>query len=255
MEKYINYVEVPNTDKYIENRSMWVNGKITEFDEGIYSIFYIDHREENIVYDDTVKTITLAYPIRVKKPITQEKIITAAVKDAFGLTSEEDFSNFQARLLRLFQTNPKSEEIIEYNNFINWVENGLVISKGITVECAKDIMIRKIEEYDTSINVNSFSLNGHFAWLDKHTRTSIMNTLSIEKASGFEVTTLWLGTQSFELNIDTAIDLLMKLELYAKQCYNKTAEHKYNLEQLSIPEEILEYNYTEGYPEKLNIII
>ena len=47
----------------------------------------------------------------------------------------------------------------------------------------------------------------------------------------------------------------MKLELYAKQCYNKTAEHKYNLEQLSIPEEILEYNYTEGYPEKLNIII
>ena len=116
-------------------------------------------------------------------------------------------------------------------------------------------MLRRIIEYDTSDAVNSFILNDNSVWLDKDTRVGLMNSMNIEKAVGLENTTLWLGTQSYTLPIELAINLLAQLEIYAKECYNKTAEHKSNLEKLTIPDEIMEYNYKEGYPEKLKINI
>jgi hypothetical protein len=43
------------------------------------------------------------------------------------------------------------------------------------------------------------------------------------------------------------------LEIYALDCFNKTAEHKKNIEELTSVKEVAEYDYTVGYPEKLTI--
>jgi hypothetical protein len=56
-----------------------------------------------------------------------------------------------------------------------------------------------------------------------------MNSLSIEKSSGKETSTLWFGNIKLTINTDTAIQMLSALELYALECYNKTAEHKLNI--------------------------
>lgn len=246
-------VQVPSNpeEDYNQGLTKWINGKLIEFNEGKFINYYIRHQEEPV--EDGI--ITLAYQIRVEKPVTSEKIITSVEKDVYDLYTEEDYSNFQASLVRKLQENPQDPFIQSHTKLIRWVENGLNLAKGITTEEARSLMLQDITDFDTSENVNSFILNGIPAWLDKETRVGLMNSITIEKAAGLKETTLWLGTKSFTLPVDIAIGFLYQLELYAKQCYNKTAEHKYNISLLDNPNEILEYNYKEGYPEKLSINI
>lgn len=111
----------------------------------------------------------------------------------------------------------------------------------------------EITAYDTSSNVNVFSLNGVDVWLDRDTRVSLMNSTTIEKTSGKTTTTLWLGSMKIEVGVDKAISLLSGIEIYALECYNKTAEHKNAVSQLSSIDDIVSYDYTQGYPAKLEI--
>jgi hypothetical protein len=93
-------------------------------------------------------------------------------------------------------------------------------------------------------------------WFDKITRTCINYSMQVEKESGNETTTLYDNDGiAYELPIDSALNLFAQLELYAKACYNKTAEHRANIENLNSIEELLNYNIKTGYPEKLNINI
>ena len=112
----------------------------------------------------------------------------------------------------------------------------------------------EITKYDTSSNVNVFSLNGVDVWLDRDTRVSLMNSTTIAKNMGQENTILWLGTFKIVVKCDQAIQLLSALEMYALSCFNKTAEHRNNVEALSTINEIVSYDYTVGYPEKLNLV-
>lgn len=78
-----------------------------------------------------------------------------------------------------------------------------------------------------------------------------MNSISIEKAVGKEQSVLWFNSICVTINCDSAIQMLSALELYALDCYNKTAEHKVNVQNLSSIEEVHNYDYTQGYPSKL----
>lgn len=127
-----------------------------------------------------------------------------------------------------------------------------IVEEPTELESAKSKMIKEIDNYDVSPDVNSFYLNGLQVWLDKSTRVGLMNSLTIEKNAGKEISTLWFGNIKLDINPDAAIQMLSSLELYALDCYNKTAEHKVNVSNLNSIEEISNYNYTEGYPEKLS---
>ena len=130
-----------------------------------------------------------------------------------------------------------------------------VKEKPTELEVAKRNAIKAIDTYDASMDVNSFFLNGLQVWLDKSTRVGLMNSLNIEKTSGKETSTLWFGNIKLDINTEAAIQMLSALELYALKCYNKTAEHKVNIENMTSVEDIVNYNFTEGYPDKLNFSI
>lgn len=119
----------------------------------------------------------------------------------------------------------------------------------------KKKIIRKIEQYDTSDYVNSFTLNGYESWLDKGTRVGLMNSINLEKNSGKNETILWINNNYITINCDAAIQMLSNLELYAVGCYNTTAQHKVNVQNLNDLEQIENYDYTIGYPEKLSFTI
>lgn len=130
-----------------------------------------------------------------------------------------------------------------------------VKEKPTELEVAKRNAIKAIDTYDASMDVNSFFLNGLQVWLDKSTRVGLMNSLNIEKTSGKETSTLWFGNIKLDINTEAAIQMLSALELYALKCYNKTAEHKVNIENMTSVEDVVNYNFTEGYPDKLNFNI
>lgn len=98
-----------------------------------------------------------------------------------------------------------------------------------------------------------FALNGSLVWLDKDTRVGLMNSTNIAKASGSDTTTLWLGGARMVVPCDKAIQLLSALEMYALGCFNVTASHKAAVGALKTIDEVLAYDYTKGYPERLKM--
>ena len=120
------------------------------------------------------------------------------------------------------------------------------------LDVIKEEAIEQITEYDQSEDVNSFTLQGKQMWLPKETRVGLVNSVTIEKNAGKETTVLWFGGEKYELPVDTALQMLSALELYALECYNVTAAHKAAVNALESVEDVVAYDYTQGYPEKLN---
>lgn len=126
---------------------------------------------------------------------------------------------------------------------------------ALKLKQAKVEKIAEITAYDTSDKVNGFILNGQIVWLDKATRVGLMNSTTIERDLGQKTTELWLGEHNLIIKCDLAIQLLQQLEVYALKCFNVTATHKKEVNNLSTIEEINSYDITKGYPDKLVINI
>lgn len=139
----------------------------------------------------------------------------------------------------------------QYAYDVCWIDG--VSSEADVLQRAKETVLVTIEAYDKSSAVNGFILNGERVWLDKATRVGLMNSTSIAKAIGQATTTLWLGDAKLVVNCDKAIGLLSALEMYALECFNVTAAHKKAVAELNTVEEVLEYDYTKGYPEQLRM--
>ena len=120
---------------------------------------------------------------------------------------------------------------------------------------AKEAVTKDIEAYDASLDVNAFVLNGASVWLDKATRVGLMNSTTIARSMGNKTTTLWLGDIRLEVDCDKAIQLLSALEMYALDCFNTTAAHKAAVAALDTVEDVLAYDYTSNYPEKLEMTV
>lgn len=148
------------------------------------------------------------------------------------------------------------EQDAQYEDILYAVKVDFGMEKAMTpLEAAKKNLIKQIDEYDSSNDVNAFILNGIQVWLNKDTRVGLMNSLTIEKNAGKETSTLWFGNIKLDINTGAAIQMLSSLELYALECYNKTAEHKVNIENMTSVEDVINYDFTEGYPDKLNLSV
>ena len=121
------------------------------------------------------------------------------------------------------------------------------------LKIAKDNKINDISKYDTSDAVNSFSINGVSLWLNRNDRNALMRRFEAEKASGIENTTLWYGINKFDLAVYDAINMLNNIEVYACKCYDATASHKAAVEHLTSIDDVNNYNYTTGYPDKISL--
>lgn len=183
--------------------------------------------------------------VRISGKPTLSKCVEAILKQYIN---EEKSTLYDVMLLQ--GTNDQIDDIY-YNIQVDFgIESP--ISK---LDQAKKEVIRKIDAYDKSSDVNSFLLNGIQVWLDKDTRVGLMNSIKIEKDAGKEQSVLWFNNICVTVNCDSAIQMLSALELYALDCYNKTAEHKVNVQNLSSIEEVHNYDYAQGYPNKLELII
>lgn len=119
-------------------------------------------------------------------------------------------------------------------------------------EFDRQAVIEAIQNYDSSEEVNTFYVNGFPVWFSKETRTSLNNSLSIEREVGKETTVLWIGGTPYTMTIDDAKQMLTNLELYAIACYNNTRSNIASVQAMTLKAELRNFNITQGYPEKLN---
>lgn len=129
------------------------------------------------------------------------------------------------------------------------VWNELLIKKdGHTSEFAlREVLKKQVANYDSSDNVNSFIIGGQKYWLDKATRVGLQQLVN----SSEDEVSLVLHDQVLTIPKDIASGFLAQLEVYAGKCYLQTAKHQLAIKELQTVDDLISYDYTKGYPEKL----
>lgn len=128
-----------------------------------------------------------------------------------------------------------------------WVE--LINKKSGVCEShvLHNVILSALEYYDKSQNVNSFIYKDKQLWLDKNTRLGLQQLVN----SSEDKVSLVLEDEILEIPVDVANKFLKDLEVYAGKCYLTTQKHLINIKSLETLEDIINYDYTSGYPEKI----
>lgn len=111
----------------------------------------------------------------------------------------------------------------------------------------QDVLLKQLYLYDQSEEVNSFIYKGNKYWLDKEQR-SCLRTVSEGNLQEIEFV---IGDTSVKFSKDFIKEFIIQLETYAYLCFVNTEKHKQNIKQLQTEEELFNYNYKDGYPNKL----
>lgn len=147
------------------------------------------------------------------------------------------------------QTLNPSEEMILADGWVEYVTPEPT-PEELLAEAKKNLR-SSISFYDSSEDVNGFYMQGKEMWLDKATRAGLMLRFQAEQAMGKEITTLWYDNSQYELPLASAFQMLYALEVYASQCYDNTQRHLAHVDALLSIEDVENYNYQDGYPDKL----
>lgn len=121
-----------------------------------------------------------------------------------------------------------------------------------TLEEAINDKVTAISNYDSSVAVNEFFLNGVGMWYDFMGREKIRSRINRDKAKGKSTTILGDDGYVVELPIATAETMMEQIEDYATECYDVTNAHKVAVRSKQSVAEVDSYDYTTGYPSKLN---
>lgn len=146
--------------------------------------------------------------------------------------------------------NPTEEMLFEDG----WVEHVPVVYEPTEEEILnreKEYKIEEILRHDSSDEVNGFYIGDFEVWLDKATRVGLKLRFDAEIANGKTETILWYEGIQFPLELATALQMLNAIELYASACYDNTQSHIANVKAMEEIENLKNYDYRTGYPEKL----
>ncbi len=131
------------------------------------------------------------------------------------------------------------------------------IPDAVLLKRAKSRKIDEINEYDSSVDVNicyiKTPLDTIPYWANKTERSSLKSAVQDYMALGRETYRLDLREVGVSVDIvcEKLLQMLSALEVYAIDCYNKTTDHIYAVNNLTTVEEIDIYDYRVDYPEKL----
>lgn len=119
------------------------------------------------------------------------------------------------------------------------------------LELARNEKLKALDAYDNSIKVNGFYVGEQLTWIDRETRNTYK--ASIEAAELLGETSIIVPILGMILNIpiDKGKIALAKIQRYADACAIVTATHKMAISQLTSESDVMSYDFTQGYPEKL----
>ena len=142
---------------------------------------------------------------------------------------------------------PTEEDTEEFNGEVLSVR----IEKTLNTYELINLLLDLQREFDKSNEVNYFIVEGSKYWLDRDTRVSLINSITIQKDAGLEEVILWLDGKPYKTSADYALSFIRSLELYAMNCNNNTQQHLMEISNLNDRDALFEYNISTGYPEPI----
>lgn len=168
---------------------------------------------------------------------------------ALVLLNERQVKIYEHVLNDEFEEEQKERTVYEYDGMFLDVA---APSAASVLSALKQKQLDELKVYDSSDKVNRIIFRGEQIWLDKATRNGLLMRLSAEQQAGIKTTTLWYGnSKSYTLDVEDAVTMLYAIERYASQCYDNTQRHHKAITGLATIEEVVDYDYTTGYPEIL----
>lgn len=251
----INKVIVPESTGDGGGRLNYHDGKLVSYEHGSVVNVYLWH--------ETDGEETRAFEITIQAPLTFDKCVNGAEMSAYGLSNALDVASFNASLARKTRNGEDLDKVKEHDNFIKQVKLELC-SLGLgdetdVLNITKQLKIAEVEAYDSSDAVNSFSIikdgQAITTWITPDKRADY--ALSIESAKKLqmtEVTPVFNGVP-VTISVELADLALAQIQIYANRCYNVTETHKAVINALTSVEAVEAYDYTTGYPQKLEFTV
>lgn len=152
----------------------------------------------------------------------------------------------------VFSGIPSVEQLTAWG-FVEWVEPAPTSEQML--ERAKASKITELEDYDSSSAVNEFTViageDEIKGWFTPEQRSNYKNSLDAAELLGVDVVHPVFEGRVFELPVNYAKTSLAQIQLYADRCYVVTEQHKIGIDNLVTVEAVESYDFTTGYPEKL----
>jgi len=144
--------------------------------------------------------------------------------------------------------NPTDEQLVE-NGWLPYQKPEPSDEEKLAAAKAEKLM--QIDVYDSSSNVEEFTINGVPMWLGHELRQQIRTSAEAYSAAGYDNMTKVFNGAEFTFPITTWLQMLNALEVYAAEALNTTERHKNNVNAMANVQDVIDYDYTTGYPEKL----
>lgn len=136
-------------------------------------------------------------------------------------------------------------------NELREIYNGIGVNEEQQVLYLREALLEEINRYDKSKEVEDFSISGVHMWLDSNLRTKVRENLETAQQKGEENVILRYEGMAFPMTVAMGWQLYYAVLDYARATWDVTQIHLSEAKKLTTVEEILAYDYTQGYPEKL----
>lgn len=149
------------------------------------------------------------------------------------------------------------EEFKQYNEFAEAIGTGTIRgsedasdpTEEELLAKAKTAKIAEIDKYNSSANVNAFTVNGIPMWLDFDLRSRLKNSIDAAEAEGRTELTKNYGGMTFTYTIALWRQMFTVVENYAGDCQNVSEAHKAAVNAMTDIAEIEAFDVTTGYPQ------
>lgn len=134
-----------------------------------------------------------------------------------------------------------------------WNETYLEVASVVVpydLDAAKKELEEKIWAYDKQ--TEEFFIGGVSVWLNREERQTILRRCDAEEAKGLDRVVLRKNGMKFELPIATCRAIVLDVEFYASRCWDNREDLLVAKDELTTAEEILSFDVSSGYPEKLS---
>ena len=207
---------------------------------------YYDEQESTetvtTVDRETEEETTDTYPVWSYLAVTADSLTRSSI--IVALIRAEYSADDELAIQR--QQDDKPIEYATYNAFVEWCKAyaGRVLL-GDTLETAKAIKIAELNQFDASAAVRTFYVRQTPVWLSPNRRN---NFRSYCKSLDSGQTVPFKG---MTIPADTALTMLARVERYAGDTTIVTEGHAAAINALATIEAVEAYDFTEGYPDKL----
>lgn len=143
------------------------------------------------------------------------------------------------------------EEVLNVDTFNGTDVQYHIVRLGTDLDDAKNNKINALEEYNDS--VKDFIINDTLhAWFNPNQLESYTNYINASKLLENQQIQLVIADNLFVTTVNEAERMLASIQLYINQCSIAMFRHKKTIQSMSTVEEVDNYNYTTGYPQKLS---